>query len=92
MREHGSGYPTAEPPPADNAPERTSAARNPWRWATAGVAVLAIAFGIWALNERSNANDAKADLQAQEAKAASATQQPSETPTRPRPRRPTTRA
>jgi hypothetical protein len=63
--------PPPEPPPpeaasADKAPEHKSATRNPWLWATAGVAVLAIALGIWALNERSNADDAKSDLQAQE--------------------------
>ena len=60
----------SEPPSADDAPERTSAARNPWLWATAAVAVVAIALGVWALNERSNANDAKSDLQAQEKQAA----------------------
>ena len=43
----------------------TSGARNPWLWATIVVAVLAIALGIWGLHERSNADDAKADQQAQ---------------------------
>jgi anti-sigma factor RsiW len=61
--------PSPEPAGVEAAPER-SAARNPWLWATAGVAVLAIAFGIWGLHERSNASDAKADLHAQEKPAA----------------------
>jgi hypothetical protein len=38
--------PASEPPSADDATERTSAARNPWLWATVGVAVVAIAFAI----------------------------------------------
>jgi hypothetical protein len=63
--------PPPEAPSADSAAERTSAARNPWLWATAGVAVIAIALGIWGLHERSNADDAKSDQQAQEKQAAS---------------------
>ena len=43
--------------------QSTSAAHNPWLWATAAVAVIAIALGVWGLNERSNADDAKSDLQ-----------------------------
>ena len=79
VRERALGMSATGPPPSpspehagvEKPPERT-AARNPWLWATAGVAVLAIAFGIWGLHERSNANDAKADLHAQEKPAASA--------------------
>jgi hypothetical protein len=44
--------PSRSPDPAsvETAPERT-AARNPWLWATAGVALLAIAFGLWGLTQ-----------------------------------------
>lgn len=59
-----------ESPQPERPPEHRSAARNPWLWATAGVAVIAIALGVWALIERSNADDAKADLAAHEQKAA----------------------
>ena len=58
--------PPPEPSKPDDAPDRKSAWHNPWLWATVGVAVVAIALGIWGLNERSNADDAKADVQAQE--------------------------
>jgi septal ring-binding cell division protein DamX len=62
------------PSEPDDAPDdRKSAWHNPWLWATVGVAVVAIALGVWGLNERSNADDAKADLQAQEKKPASST-------------------
>src|SRR3954452_23842623 len=47
--------PSPKPASVETAPERT-ASRNPWLWATAGVAILAIALGIWGLHERSNAN------------------------------------
>ena len=62
----------AVPPPAADPedPERPSTARNPWLWATAAVAVLAIALGVLALNERSNADDAKADLASQQGQTA----------------------
>jgi hypothetical protein len=68
-----------DPSPAPNAPEpdgsaeHRSAARNPWLWATAGLVVIAIALAVWALTERSNADDAKADLAAQEQKTAAPT-------------------
>src|SRR5881398_3355976 len=58
---------------ARHAIDRRSAWHNPWLWATVGVAVVAIALGIWGLHERSNADDAKADQQAQEKKPASST-------------------
>jgi len=70
-----------DPPPASDFPPATDPAgpapasgegrakRNPWLWATIGVAVIAVALGIWGLHERSNADDAKADLQAQQEKA-----------------------
>src|SRR4051794_13614675 len=62
-----------DPPPATEpsddgpapAPEEGPAKRSPWLWATLGPAVVAIALGIWALNKRSNATDAKADLAAE---------------------------
>ena len=57
-------------------PEHGAAARNPWLWATAVVAVLAIALGVWALSERSDANDAKADLEAQQQQTTTATPTP----------------
>ena len=59
-----------EPPPE---PERKSAAHNPLLWATAIVAVIAVALGVWALSERSKADDAKADLAAQKQEAPPAT-------------------
>src|SRR3954468_3518154 len=62
--------PTGERPDGDPAPAQRSAKRSPWRWATAGVAVVAIALGVWGLNERSNATEAKADLQAESAPSA----------------------
>ena len=70
--------PAPEAAGADKAPEGTSAARNPWLWATIGVAVLAIGLGIWALHERSNADDAKSAQQAQEKQSAPATTQTQE--------------
>ncbi len=65
--------PGREPGSADRPPERTSATRNPWLWATAVVAVVAIGLGVWALHERSNADDAQADAKAQQAKAPTTT-------------------
>ena len=64
--------PPSEPASADAAPEGRSASRNPWLWATAAVAVVAIALAVWGLHERSNAEDAKSDLNAQKKEAASA--------------------
>ena len=64
--------PASEPPAADEPHEPRSRARNPWLWATA---VVAIALGAWALNERSNADDAKADLQAEQQKPTTTTTQ-----------------
>ena len=61
--------PASESPAGDEAPEQPTRGRNPWLWATAGLAVVAIGLGVWALHERSNADDAKADLQAEEQKA-----------------------
>jgi chromosome segregation ATPase len=65
--------PEAQPPagdePAEPPAEHRSAARNPWLWATAVVAVIAIVFGALALNERSKADDAKSDLAAEQKKA-----------------------
>src|SRR6185295_16446835 len=43
--------PASGPPAGDEAPEHHSRARNPWLWATAVVAVIAIGLGVWALNE-----------------------------------------
>jgi hypothetical protein len=67
--------PTSEPPAADEPHEPRSRARNPWLWATVGVAVMAIALFVWALNERSNADDAKSDLQAEQQKPTTTTTQ-----------------
>jgi hypothetical protein len=62
-------------------------------WATLGVAVIAIALGVWVLAERSGADDAKADLQAREPATTTQAQQPTTTqPTtvqQPRPAGPT---
>ena len=68
--------PASEPPAADEQPPpgpESSHHRNPWLWATAGLVVVAIGLGAWALNERSNADDAKADLQAEQQKPATTT-------------------
>ena len=56
-------------PPADAPPpaQKRSWAHNPWLWAVVGLAVVAIGFAVWAIDEHSNANDAKADLDAQKA-------------------------
>jgi uncharacterized protein HemX len=81
----------SDPPPAPDSPPATEpsgpapasgdrrAKRNPWLWATIGVAVIAVALGIWGLHERSNADDAKADLQAQQEKAIPPATTPTET-------------
>jgi uncharacterized protein HemX len=67
--------PATDSPPAGErtdpggAPEERPAKRSPWLWATIGVAVIAIALGAWGLHERSKANDATADLQAQQEQA-----------------------
>ena len=55
-----------EPSDPGAPPEERSAKRSPWLWATIGLAVVAVALGLWGLHERSNAGDAKADLQAEQ--------------------------
>ena len=63
----------AAPPPPDPAPQHKSWASNPWLWAVVGLGVIVMGLAIWGLNERSNADDAKADVKAQKAQPAKTT-------------------
>ena len=81
--------PSPSPSPSLRAPTTRpsvrSAARNPWLWATAGVAVIAIACGLWGLHERSNADDARsiASTNCSSRSAPTTSTRPPSTPTNP---------
>jgi chromosome segregation ATPase len=68
----GDPTPAQPSPPESGTPsEDTRAKRSPWMWVAAGIAVIAVALAVWGLSERSDAQDAKADLQSQQQKTAS---------------------
>src|SRR3954451_23295071 len=57
-------------------PHRRSIWHNPWLWVTGGLVVVALLLAVWAAREQSNADDAKAELAAQQKPVATATEAP----------------